>query len=387
MKIPFLDLRAASAQVADEVSSRWKTIVEQSDFVLGQEVGRFEQAFAEYCACEYAVGVASGLDALKLILRAMDIGPGDEVVTAANSFVATALAISSVGATPVLVDMADRDFLIDVQALEDAITPRTKAIMPVHLYGQAADMEPILAVARRHGLKVVEDACQAHGALYKGRKCGSIGDAAAFSFYPGKNLGAFGDGGAATTNDRVLAERIRMLRNYGSPQRYHHDELGENSRLDTIQAAVLSVKLQYLEEWNASRRQVAARYAAGLRDVEEIRLPIVNAYAEHVHHLYVIRTARRDELMRHLQERGIGCIIHYPIPIHLQKAYASSGWNLGDFPVAEKAANEILSLPLFPTMTDGQVDYVVEVVKEWVGECGVWLRPPVLSLPKDDRGG
>ena len=365
MKIPFLDLQVASAQVADEVSSRWKTIVEQSDFVLGGEVDRFEQEFAEYCACGHAVGVASGLDALKLILRAMDIGPGDEVVTAANSFIATALAISSVGAVPVLVDMDDRDFLIDVRALEKAITPRTKAIMPVHLYGQSADMDSIVEIARKHGLKVIEDACQAHGALYNGRRCGSIGDAAAFSFYPGKNLGAFGDGGAATTNDAALAERIRMLRNYGSPKRYHHDELGENSRLDTVQAAVLSVKLQYLEGWNAARRRIATRYAEGLKNVAEVRLPATNETTEHVHHLYVIRTARRDALMQHLQERGIGCIIHYPIPIHLQKAYASRGWKPGDFPVAEKAANEILSLPLFPTMTDEQVDYVVEAVSEF----------------------
>lgn len=367
MKIPFLDLQAASAQVADEVSNRWKTIVGRSDFVLGGEVDRFEREFAEYCGCDHAVGVASGLDALKLILRAMDIDSGDEVITAANSFIATALAISSVGAVPVLVDMADKDFLIDVQALEKAITPRTKAIIPVHLYGQAVDMDPILAIARTHGLKVIEDACQAHGALYKGRKCGSIGDAAAFSFYPGKNLGAFGDGGAATTNDAALAERIRMLRNYGSPRRYHHDELGENSRLDTVQAAVLSVKLQRLEAWNSARRHVAERYAEGLKEEAGIQLPMTNGYAEHVHHLYVIRTPRRDELMQHLQDRGIGCIIHYPIPIHLQKAYASRGWKAGDFPAAEKAANEILSLPLFPTMTDDQVDYVVETIGEWVG--------------------
>ena len=332
MKIPFLDLQAASAQVADEVSARWKTIVEQSDFV-----------------------------------RSMDIGAGDEVVTAANSFIATALAISSVGATPVLVDMADRDFLMDVQKLENAITPRTKAVIPVHLYGQAADMDPILAIARKHGIKVIEDAAQAHGALYKGKKCGSIGDAAAFSFYPGKNLGAFGDGGAVTTNDAGLADRVRTLRNYGSPVRYYHDELGENSRLDTVQAAVLSVKLQRLEGWNAARRQAAARYAEGLQDLVEVRLPFTNGYAEHVHHLYVIRSARRDDLMSYLQDRGIGCIIHYPIPIHLQKAYASGGWKPGDFPVAEQAADEILSLPLFPTLTDEQVDYVVNSIREWAG--------------------
>lgn len=365
MKVPFLDLQALSAEVADEVSSRWKRIVDQSDFILGQEVIQFEQEFAEYCSCGHAVGVASGLDALKLILLAMDVGLGDEVITAANSFIATALAISAVGATPVLVDMAERDFLIDVQMLEGAITPQTKAIMPVHLYGQAADMDPIMELAYKYGLKVIEDACQAHGALYNGRRCGSLGDAAAFSFYPGKNLGAFGDGGAVTTNDAALAGRVRMLRNYGSPRRYHHDELGENSRLDTVQAAVLSVKLQHLEKWNAARRRVAARYAEGLKDLAELRLPLTNGYAEHVHHLFVVRTVRRDALMQHLQEHGIDCIIHYPIPIHLQKAYASGGWKPGDFPVAEKAAGEILSLPFFPTMADGEIDYVLDAVRDF----------------------
>lgn len=365
MKIPFLDLQASSAEVADEVSQRWKTIVGQADFILGAEVIRFETDFAAYCDSAHAIGVASGLDALKLILRAMDVGPGDEVITAANSFIATALAISSVGAVPVLVDMDDRDFLIDVRAVEGAITPQTKAIIPVHLYGQAADMDPILALARTHGLKVIEDAAQAHGALYKGRTCGSLGDAAAFSFYPGKNLGAFGDGGAVTTNDAALAEKIRMLRNYGSPVRYHHEELGENSRLDTIQAAVLSAKLPHLEDWNTRRRQIVARYAEGLKNIEEIRLPITNNDAQHVHHLYVIRTLQRDELMQYLLERNIGCIIHYPIPIHLQKAYTAMGWKRGDFPVSEAAANEILSLPIFPTMSDDQVDYVVTSVGEF----------------------
>jgi dTDP-4-amino-4,6-dideoxygalactose transaminase len=365
MKVPFLDLQALSAEVADEVSSVWKTVVEDSNFVLGHQVDTFEQEFAAYCDCRHAIGVASGLDALKLILRAMDIGPGDEVITVANSFIATALAISSVGATPVLVDMSEQDFLIDVQALENAITPQTKAIIPVHLYGQPADMDMIVEIARKHGLKVIEDAAQAHGALYKGRKCGSLGDAAAFSFYPGKNLGAFGDGGAVTTNDPVLADKLFSLRNYGSPRRYHHELLGENSRLDTVQAAVLSVKLWSLDKWNASRHRVAARYADRLSSCDAIRLPFVNEYAEPVHHLYVIRAENRDGLMAHLQEKGIGCIIHYPIPIHLQEAYASKGWKQGDFPVAEKAALEILSLPLFPTMTDDQVDYVVDMVKEF----------------------
>ncbi len=368
MKIPFLDLKAASAEVADEVCVRWKAIVDQSDFVLGGGVDRFEREFATYCECDHAIGVASGLDALKLILRAMDIGPGDEVITASNSFIATALAISSVGADPVLVDMKDEDFLIDVRALEDAISPKTKAIIPVHLYGQVADMDPIIGLARKHGLKVIEDAAQAHGALYKGRTCGAIGDAAAFSFYPGKNLGAFGDGGAVTTQDRVLADRLRSLRNYGSPRRYHHEELGENSRLDSLQAAVLSAKLPHLETWNIRRRQIFKRYQEGLSDVVALRLPTVNDYAEHVFHLYVVRADRRDELMKHLQEKDIGCIIHYPIPIHLQEAYASKGWKNGDFPSSEKAAQEILSLPIFPTMADEQVDYVIETIRAFFAD-------------------
>lgn len=368
MKVPFLDLQAASAEVAGEISSAWKTVVDDSNFILGRQVDAFENEFAAYCSCRHAIGVASGLDALKLILRAIDIGPGDEVITAANSFIATALAISSTGAAPVLVDMNDKDFLIDVSALEAAITDRTKAIIPVHLYGQSADMDPIIKLAGKHGLKVIEDAAQAHGALYKGRKCGSLGDAAAFSFYPGKNLGAFGDGGAITTNDAALADRVRMLRNYGSSRRYHHDELGENSRLDTVQAVVLSAKLLRLERWNTCRRQIAEGYAEGLAGIEALRLPRVNEHAEHVFHLYVVRTNRRDELMARLQEKDIGCIIHYPIPIHLQKAYASMGWNPGDFPFSEKAADEILSLPVFPTMTHEQVDYVVNTITDFFGK-------------------
>lgn len=366
MNIPFLDLQAVSAQVADEVSRRWSSIVDQSDFILGQSVEDFEAEFSRYCDCAHAVGVASGLDALKLILRALDVGPGDEVITVTNSFIASALAISSVGAVPVLVDMHDRDFLINVDAIEDAVTSRTKVIMPVDLYGQAADMDAVCDIARRHGLKVVEDACQAHGARYKGRKCGSLGDAASFSFYPGKNLGAFGDGGAVTTHDDELAERVRMLRNYGSLRRYHHDALGENSRLDTIQAAVLSAKLPHLDHWNAQRRQVAGWYAECLNGLEHIRLPVVNDHCEPVHHLFVIRTSRRDELMEYLQCAGIGTIIHYPIPIHLQDAYAGMGWQRGDFPVSERAADEILSLPIYPTLSREQVEYVGETIRLFI---------------------
>jgi dTDP-4-amino-4,6-dideoxygalactose transaminase len=362
MKVPFLDLGAMSAEVMDEIFPAWERLVEQSDFVLGKPVSDFEEAFSAYCGCSHTAGVASGLDALKLILRAMDIGSGDEVITVANSFVATALAISAVGAEPVLVDMQDSDFLIDTDALEEAISPRTKAIMPVHLYGHPVDMDSVLEVAKRHGLKVIEDACQAHGALYKGRKAGSIGDAAAFSFYPGKNLGAFGDGGAVTTNDAALAERICRLRNYGSSVRYHHDELGENSRLDTMQAVVLLAKLKRLERWTDARRRVAARYREGLSDLEGLRLPLENESVRHVYHLFVIRTARRDALMAHLEAEGIGSIIHYPIPIHLQKAYAGK-WQEGAFSETERAAKEILSLPIYPTLSDAAVDRVIEVVR------------------------
>lgn len=367
MKVPFLDLPTLSDEVRDDVVNRWNRVISRSDYVLGSAVAEFEHEFALYCECKYALGLASGLDALKLILRAYGIGAGDEVITVANSFIATALAISAVGATPVLVDMCDFDFNMDVSAVAAAITPQTKAIIPVHLYGQPADMDPLVELAKEYGLYVIEDACQAHGARYGGRRAGSIGDAAAFSFYPGKNLGAFGDGGAVTTNDPVLAEKIRTLRNYGSSVRYHHDELGENSRLDTLQAEVLSVKLAKLDGWNERRREVAAWYRDALSDLPDVVLPSERAESEHVYHLFVIRTAQRDKLVQFLHGRDIGCIIHYPIPIHLQKAYASAGWTLGDFPCAERAADEILSLPMGPSMTKEQVDYVAAAIHDCFG--------------------
>lgn len=365
MNIPFLDLRAMSDEVRERVFSQWNAIVEQSGFILGRQLVDFEREFATYCNCSHAIGVASGLDALKLILRAMNIGPGDEVITVANSFIATALAISSVGAIPVLVNMSEKDFLIDVDAIEGVITDRTKAIIPVHLYGQVADMDRIGEIAKKYGLKVIEDACQAHGAQYNGRRCGSLGDAAAFSFYPGKNLGAFGDAGAITTNDAQLAEQIRSLRNYGSPERYHHEVLGENSRLDTLQAAVLFEKLPHLDGWNAARRRIAEWYADGFDGVQDVVLPFCNAYAEHIYHLYVIRVPQRDKLLAFLQEKGIGCAVHYPIPIHLQKAYEDKGWVFGDFPVCEKAAGEILSLPMYPSLTRRNVDIIAGAVREF----------------------
>ncbi len=365
MKIPFLDLRAQTAQVETEVMAGIQTLLERGDFVLGKGVAQFETSFATYCECDHAIGVASGFDALKLILRAMDIGPGDEVITVSHTFIATALAISSVGATPVLVEVDSGTYTMDPQTIEAALTERTKAIMPVHLYGQTADMDPILQLACKHGLRVIEDACQAHGARDNGHRAGSIGDAAAFSFYPGKNLGAFGDGGAVTTNDAKLADRIRTLRNYGSSEKYVHDELGENSRLDTIQALVLSEKLKRLDGWNAARRAAAAQYTDRLQGVGDIQAPAIRKSSEPVFHLYVIQTERRDELQAYLTEQGIDCLIHYPIPVHLQKAYAERGWSVGDFPLTEKIAESILSLPIFPGITEGQIDFVCERIRSF----------------------
>jgi len=363
MHIPFLDLKNQSAEIHGEIQSAMNQVLSDCNFVLGKPVADFESAFAAYCDCKYAIGVASGLDALKLILRAMEIGPGDEVITVSHTFIATALAISSVGATPVLVEVDPDTFTMNPQAFEAVITARTKAVMPVHLYGQTADMGSIFEIARRHGLKVIEDACQSHGAQCNGRIAGSLGDAAAFSFYPGKNLGAYGDGGAVTTNDPVLADRIRTMRNYGSAKKYFHDELGENSRLDTLQAAVLGVKLKYLDAGNAARRAAAALYTEQLAGVGDIITPSVRQGSEHVFHLYVIQTGRRDDLQKYLLEQGVECLIHYPVPVHLQKAYASGPWKRGDFPLTEQLAGRILSLPIFPGITEEQIQYVCASIK------------------------
>jgi len=367
MKIPFLDLRAQTDELREEIDTAMGQVVSDCNFVLGEQVVDFEKNFAAWCECEYSIGVASGLDALKLVLRALDIGSGDEVITVSHTFIATALAISSVGATPVLVEVNPDDYTMDSRTLEAAITARTKADIPVHLYGQTADMDPILEIANRHGLKVIEDACQAHGARCGGRRAGSMGDAAAFSFYPGKNLGAFGDGGAVTTNDALLAERIRTLRNYGSARKYYHDELGENSRLDTLQATVLNVKLKTLDDWNTRRRAIADRYSEQLTGVGDLVLPRAREKAEHVFHLYVVQTGRRDELQQHLKEQGVDSLIHYPVPVHVQKAYAEAGWQSGDFPVTEKLAGRILSLPMSPVMTEDQIEGVVQAVKLFYG--------------------
>jgi dTDP-4-amino-4,6-dideoxygalactose transaminase len=375
MNVPFVDLKSQFLTIENEVMERMGAVLRNANFILGNEVAEFERVFAPFCECKHAVGVASGLDAIKLILRSLDIGPGDEVITAANTFIATALAISAVGAKPVLADIHPESYNIDPAKIPAAITPRTKALMPVHLYGQAADMDPIMEIARDRGLFVIEDASQAHGARYKGRRVGSFGHAAAFSLYPGKNLGAYGDGGVVTTNRAELADRIATLRNYGSKVKYYHDELGENSRLDTLQAAILTVKLKHLERWNGRRRQAAIRYAQRLRGVGDLVLPRTMDAAEHVFHLYVIRTKGRDALLKHLQENQIGSLIHYPTPIHLQKAYAGNGWKRGDFPVTEECAEQVLSLPMFGDITDDQVDYVVSAIRAFFGAVP-WSSPP-----------
>ncbi len=365
MQVPFLDLPAQFNSIRDEVTLEIMGVLEKSNFILGEPVAKFEKAFAAYSECSHGVGVASGLEAIKLILRGLEIGPGDEVITAANTFIATTLAISAVGATPVLVDCDPVTYNIAVNQLEAAITPRTRAIMPVHLYGQPADMDPLLDVARRHHLHIVEDASQAHGAKYRGRRVGSFGIASAFSLYPGKNLGAYGDAGVIATNDAALAETIAVLRNYGSRVKYYHSMLGENSRLDTIHAAVLNVKLRHLDGWNAARRRAAALYTKLLSPVPQVATPATPDFAEPVYHLYVVRVPQREKLMEHLRARGIGTIIHYPVPLHLQEAYAGAGWKRGDFPISERYADEILSLPMFPEIKEEQIQWVVGSIREF----------------------
>ncbi len=349
--LPFVDLHAQYRSIKDEVSTAITTVLERGDFILGHDVAEFEREFADYCGTRHAVGVDSGLSALELGLRALGVGPGDEVIVPANSFIASALPITALGAKAVLVDVDEDTYNLDVTLVEAAITPRTKAIMPVHLYGRLADMAAIMELAERHGLKVIEDACQAHGARsslagVSGRAAGGFGHVAAFSFYPAKNLGAYGDGGALTTDDDEIAERVRLLRNYGSKVKYHHEVAGYNRRLDTLHAAVLRVKLRYLDAWNAARQRHAVAYREALAGSDLI-LPSPAPEGEHVYHLYVVRCRERDELQAHLSALGIATGIHYPIPIHLQPAYRDLGHSPGDFPITERLAAEILSLPMF----------------------------------------
>jgi dTDP-4-amino-4,6-dideoxygalactose transaminase len=361
MSVPFLDLKSPYLELKDEFDAAYCRVMESGWYVLGKEVEAFEDEFARYCETSHCIGVANGLDALHLIVRAYGIGVGDEVIVPANTYIATWLAVTHAGATPVPVEPDERTYNIAPQRIEAAITDKTKAIMVVHLYGQPADMDEINGIVAkvnksrvtRHAspLVVIEDCAQAHGARYKGRRVGGLGDAAGFSFYPGKNLGAIGDGGAVTTNDPELAERIRVLRNYGSRIKYHNEVVGFNSRLDELQAALLRVKLTRLDEWNERRRQVAAQYLQGLSGQRELVLPYVPQWAEPVWHLFVVRHPRRDALQKDLNEAGVGTMIHYPIPPHLQRAYADMGWNEGDFPLSERMAKEVLSLPIGPHLS------------------------------------
>jgi dTDP-4-amino-4,6-dideoxygalactose transaminase len=356
MPVPFLDLQTQYHSLKSELEPAIQDVIESSSFALGPAVERFERAFADYCGAAHCIGVNSGTAALALLLKAYGVGPGDEVILPTNTFIATAEAASHVGATPVLVDCEEETALMDVTKLEAAITMNTKAIIPVHLYGQCADMHSINAIAKKHDLIVVEDACQAHGATLNGKKAGSLGHAAAFSFYPGKNLGAFGEAGAVVTNDANVARTIRMLRDHGQSRKYHHDLIGWNERMDGIQSAVLSVKLEYLDEWNARRRRHAAQYRKLLKGVGDIRFFEALADSEHVYHLFVIRTVARDALQEHLKKRGIETGIHYPIPIHLQRAYGDLPYGAGDFPIAEMLSSELLSLPMFPELKEGQIE-------------------------------
>jgi dTDP-4-amino-4,6-dideoxygalactose transaminase len=375
--IPFVDLQAQYRAIKREVDEAIARVVESAAFVLGREVEAFESAFAEYLGARFCVGVSNGTAAIQLALTACGIGAGDEVIVPANTFFATAEAVSTAGATPVFVDADPISYTIDVNKIEAAITERTRAIIPVHLYGQAADLDPIFEIAARRNLDVIEDAAQAHGALYKGRRVGARGRANCFSFYPGKNLGAYGEGGAVVTDDAEVARRLRLLRDHGSEQKYRHEIIGYNFRLEGIQGAVLNVKLKYLDGWNDLRRAHAARYRELLADAQRgssssggvgseggaLTLPQELPYARHIYHLYVVESAERDALQKHLSAAGVQTGIHYPVPVHLQPAYASLGHRAGDFPEAERQAARVLSLPMFPELTEEQIARVAASVQ------------------------
>ena len=363
MKVPFLELSAATGELRGEIHEAAQRVIDSGWYVGGPELAGFEAEFAAYCQADHCVGVGNGLDALTLALRAMDVGPGDEVIVAANGYIATLLAVSMTGATPVLVEPDPATHNLDPTRVEAAITPRTRLILPTHLYGQPVDLDALLAIARTHGLRLLEDSAQAHGSRYKGRRVGAHGDAVTWSFYPSKNLGALGDGGAVTTNDAALAKRIRTLGNYGSATRYVNDERGVNSRLDPLQAAVLRAKLPHLDEWNDRRRAIAGLYLAAFAGLE-IGLPQIPEWADPAWHLFVVTLTDRDAVQARLRAEGVETLIHYPIPPHRQQAYADLGLPAGSFPIAEQLANQVLSLPIGPQMSDAQVDLVIAAVRE-----------------------
>jgi dTDP-4-amino-4,6-dideoxygalactose transaminase len=363
--IPLVDLQAQYAAIRTDVDAAIRRVVEAAQFIMGPDVVTFEDEFAAWCDVPYCAGVGSGTAALELTLRVLGVGAGDEVITVAHTFIATAEAISAVGAKPVFVDIDPLTYTLDPDAFAAAITPRTRAVMPVHLYGQPADMTRIVAIAAQHGTAVIEDAAQAHGATWEGIRTGSFGDAACFSFYPGKNLGAYGDAGAVTSRNGELVAQVRRLRNHGRQSKYVHDQVGFGHRLDTLQAAVLRAKLPYLDEWTAARRRLAARYNDLLAKAGVV-LPAVAAGADPVWHLYVIRTPQRDELVKRLNQEGIGAGVHYPVPLHLQPAYLDLGYQQGDLPVTEEVAATCMSLPLYPEMSEAQQDRVVAAVLQFM---------------------
>jgi dTDP-4-amino-4,6-dideoxygalactose transaminase len=373
MLVPFLDLKAHHQGLRAEFEAAIRDVMDGGAFAGGPHVAKFESDFASYCGCPYAVGVGSGTDAIWLTLLALGVGPGDEVITVPHTFIATAEAISFTGARPVFVDIDEQAYTMDPRRLERAITCRTKAIIPVHIFGQAADMHPILDIATMHGLPVIEDASQAHGAQYKGRKVGSLGVAGCFSFYPGKNLGAFGEAGAVVTRSKELQEKIQVLRDHGQIRKYHHRVVGWNGRMDGIQAAVLQIKLKHLDRWNAARRANAGLYKQCFGSTEQLITPWEADYAFHVYHLYAVRVKNRDSILQALAERGISCSIHYPVPVHLQEAYRGLYYPRGSFPGAERCAREFLSLPMFPELSPEQIEAVsrelVSLVKNSKGTC------------------
>jgi dTDP-4-amino-4,6-dideoxygalactose transaminase len=364
--IPLVDLRGQYEPLKEEVMAAMADVLDGMKLFLGENVFQLERDFAALCGARHAIGVGSGTDAIYLALRALGIGAGDEVITAPNSFIASAAAVAMTGATPVFADIDPETYTLDPAQLERAITPRTKAVMPVHLYGQPAEMQAIKQIAEAHGLSVVEDACQSHGAEYRGKRTGTLGDAAAFSFYYSKNLGAYGEGGAVVTNNRAFASQVQLLRNHGSSTRYHHSVLGMNSRLDELQAAVLRIKLRQLEKWNIKRQALALEYNQRLALYPEIVTPVERAEMMHVYHLYVVRAPHRDELLEWLNRHGVGAAVHYPLPIHLQEATRHLGYGKGDFPVTERVAGEILSLPIYPELGIDDVNYICQTIGDFL---------------------
>ena len=366
MQVPFLDLKVQHKEIENEVLPMVKEVMENTAFVGGPQVSGFETEFSDFCDTDYCVGVSSGTDALRFALMSLGVGSGDEVITVPNTFIATTEAISQVGATPIFVDVYQSTSEIDISQIEDKITERTKAIIPVHLYGQPADMEPVLDIGKKYNLEVIEDSCQAHGALYKGKKAGSLGRVGCFSFYPGKNLGAYGEGGAIVTRDENISNKVKMIRDHGQIKKYYHQLEGYNGRLDAIQAGVLRIKLKRIDEWNKARRHNASLYNELLGNIPGLTLTIEEKFAQSVYHLYVIILEDRDGLQKFLGDNGIATGLHYPVPLHLQKAYERLGYKKGDFPVAESLSERLLSLPIYPQLTRDQIEYVAEYINQFM---------------------